>query len=128
MTNRAERPKSRKASKPTEKKKSEAKVFVGVSLKQVIDAGLIKPPLKLSKHYKGHDLSADLRTDARVVFDRKEYKSCSTAVEIARGTITGHRMNTNGRMFWQFRDGDGKLVYLDAARQEFIKRNTSKPI
>ena len=98
------------------------KPFIGVTLKDVIVAGLLKAPLKLTVHYKGHDLEADLLPDGTVTFQGKNYPSSSTAAEMARGTITGRPMHTNGWTFWKYRDEDGKLVLLDAARQEYLKR------
>jgi len=105
-----------KAAKPGDKR-------VRVSLKDLIAAGLLTPPLKLTVHYKGHDLEAELLRDGTVTFRGEKYRTCSTAGDSARSTITGRRMSTNGWTFWQYRNEGGKLVPLDAARQEFLKRN-----
>jgi hypothetical protein len=102
-----------------------AKPFVGVTLADVIAAGLLKAPLKLAVHYKGHNLEADLLPDGTVTFQGKNYPSCSTAAELARGTITGRPMHTNGWVFWKYRDEGGKVVLLDTARQEYLKRNAN---
>ncbi len=96
--------------------------MLGVSLKDIIDAGLLKPPLRLFRHYKGHDLEAELLPDGTVTFQGKTYKSGSTAADFARMTVTGHRMNTNGWAFWQFRNEQGEAVELNVPRQEFLKR------
>ncbi len=101
------------------------KPFIGVSLKDVIGAGLLKAPLKLTVHYKRHALEADLLPDGTVTFQGKNYPSSSTAAEMARGTITGRPMHTNGWVFWKYRDDGGKLVLLDTARQEYLKRKKS---
>ena len=94
-----------------------------VTLQDVIDAGLLNAPLQLERHYKGHDLKAELLPDGTVAFQREKYRGCSEAAGFACGTITGRPMNTNGWTFWQFRDGANKLTCLDEARQEFIKRH-----
>ena len=96
--------------------------FLGVSLPDVIEAGLLKPPLKLTTRYKGKDLEAELLSDGAVRFQGKTYKTCSTAADFARGTITGRRMNTNGWVFWHYRNQDGKVVPLDDARQTLLRR------
>jgi hypothetical protein len=114
------RRKSRPAVQPKQPKKS--KPFIGVALKDVIVAGLLTAPLKLSVHYKRHNLEADLLPDGTVTFQGKNYPSSSTAAEIARGTITGRPMHTNGWTFWKYRDESGKLVFLDTARQEYLRR------
>jgi hypothetical protein len=93
---------------------------VKVSLKDVIDAGLLKPPLKLTVHYEGADLEADLLADGSVRFQGKTFKTCSAAGEYARSTITGHRMSTNGWVFWRCQDEAGTWVPLDVARQKYM--------
>jgi hypothetical protein len=105
--------------------RTKIKAFVGVALKDVIDAGLLKPPLKLTVHYKGADLEADLLPDGSVRFQGKTFKSCSTAGDYARSTITGRNMNTNGWVFWQYVDQRGELVLLDSARKEYLKRKAT---
>jgi len=93
-----------------------------VSLLDLIEAGLLKPPLKLTKHYKGKDLEAKLLPDGAVRFQGKKYETCSKAATFARGTIAGRRMNTNGWTFWRYLNQDGKLVPLNNARQALLKR------
>ena len=107
------------------KRAKQKKAVVGVSLKDVIAAGLLKAPLKLTVHYLRRDLEADLLPDGTVTFQGKNYASSSTAAEMARGTVTGRRMNTNGWTFWKYRDEGGKLVLLDTARQEYMKRKAN---
>lgn len=111
-----------------EKKNQSGKTpkMLGISLKDVIDAGFLKAPLKLMVHYKGRDLEAQLQPDGTVTFQGEHYKTCSTAAECARGTVTGRRMNTNGWIFWKYRDQSGKLVVLDVARKEYLKRESKR--
>jgi hypothetical protein len=98
------------------------KAVAGVSLKEVIDAGLLKLPLKLTVHYKSKVLEGDLLSDGTVRFQGEIYKTCSAAGDFARSTVTGRRMNTNGWTFWRYLDPQGKLVLLDTARQEYMNR------
>ena len=103
-------------------KKQEAPKSAGVSLSDLIRAGLLKTPLRLTKHYKGHDLEAKLLADGRIAFQGKIYATCSTAADHARATVTGRRMNTNGWEFWKVETPKG-WVYLDMIRQEFLQEN-----
>jgi len=114
---------SQAAKKGVTRRKS-GKAHIGVSLAEIIEAGLLRTPLKLMRHYKGHDLEAELLPNGTVLFEGETHKTCSRAAEHARGTITGRRMNTNGWSFWQYRDEDDNLVELDTARQELLKRKS----
>jgi hypothetical protein len=97
---------------------------IKVSLKDIIAAGILKPPLKLFVRYKGHALEAELLADGTVRFRGKVYETCSNAAGVARGTVTGRPMSTNGWGFWRYRLPDGKAVQLDSARQEYLKRQS----
>jgi predicted type IV restriction endonuclease len=107
------------------KKPSDAKAYFGVRLSDLISAGLLSPPVKLFRRYKGKVLEATLLPDGIVEFGQKRYRTCSTAAEVARSTITGHKMNTNGWKFWQFVDANGKTTLLVDVRTEFLKRKGS---
>jgi hypothetical protein len=89
------------------------------SLKGIIDAGRLKPPLKLTKHYKSKDLEADLLRDGTIRFQGESYESCSAAAEVAASTVTGKKQSKDGWQFWRYVDENGKLVPLDTARQGF---------
>jgi len=102
-----------------------ARKVLGVSLKDLIDAGLLSAPLKLTVRYKGNHLESELLPDGTVRFGGKTYESCSQAADFARATITGRRMNTNGWAFWHYRDQNGNVRPLDAARQEYLKRKAN---
>ena len=92
------------------------------TLKEMIDAGIFKPPLKLSSNYKGNDLEAELLRDGTIQFQDKKYKSCSAAAIAAISKIAGRRLSANGWTFWQYKDEKGDLRPLDAARREYMKR------
>lgn len=107
----------------TELSKSPAKkAFFGITLADLIQASYLKPPLRLFRKYKGKVLEATLHQDGSVEFQGTRYPTCSTAAEIARGTITGRRMNTNGWCFWQFREGQGQAQELLEVRQRYLER------
>jgi Restriction Enzyme Adenine Methylase Associated len=104
------------ASLPRDKKKGRG----AVTLPDLIDAGILKPPLKLFRKYKGQTVEAQLLPDGTVVFQDVAYATCSQAGEVARGRITGHQMSTNGWTFWQYHDVEGKRHCLDDARKTYI--------
>jgi len=96
--------------------------YVGVRLAQVISAGILSPPTGLFRRYKGRLLEATLLPDGRVDFQGTTYKTCSLAAEMARSSISGRRMNTNGWEFWQYTDREGATLTLADARQKFLER------
>src|SRR5262249_43811716 len=89
--------------------------------------GLLTPPLKLFRKYKGQLVEADLRLDGQIAFQGTVYPSCSQAGEVARAHITGQRKNTNGWLFWQYRDETGKRRCLDDASKRFTKTKSGGP-
>jgi hypothetical protein len=101
------------------KQKSE-KAHYGVSLADLISAGLFSPPLPLFRKYRCKKMEAILLPDGSVEFEGSRYHSCSTAAEVARSTVTGRRMNTNGWLFWQYLDSQGKPVTLLDVRTRFL--------
>jgi predicted type IV restriction endonuclease len=109
-----------KRQKPGRKQRKEGKAKYEVSLKDIISAGLLSPPLKLFRKYKGKVMEATLLPDGGVDFEGTRYNSCSTAAEVSRSTITGRRMNTNGWDWWQYLDPNGNKLTLFDARQRFM--------
>jgi hypothetical protein len=92
---------------------------ISVSLVDLIAVRLLQPPLRLFREYKGTLLEATLQVDGKVTFQDGVYDSCSSAAEMARKTVTGRRMNTNGWAFWQYEGEDRKKQTLDQVRQRF---------
>ena len=98
----------------------------GVKVLDLIQAGLIQPPLKLEKEYKGRHLEAEIQRDGTIVFDGEAYKSLSLAAAFARksviGTPTGRKYpQTNGWTFWKYHDSKtGKLEEIDVLRQRYL--------
>jgi predicted type IV restriction endonuclease len=120
-TDPANEPKSGRSKAGRKRQHERPKKAYGVGLDDLIAAHLIAVPTRLFRRYKGGTLEATLLPDGKVEFQGTHYDSCSTAAEIARGTITGHRMNTNGWSFWQYLDPDGKKTTLFDVRAKYLK-------
>lgn len=98
----------------------------GVSLTDLIRAGLINPPLDLHKTYKGRTLTARVESDGRVSCLGDMYNSLSISAAMARKSVIGvprgrKYPHTNGWTFWQYRDADGKLQAIDTLRKRYLK-------
>jgi len=102
------------------KRKQKSHVDYGVTLADLISAGLLVPPLKLFRRYKGTMLEATLLADGAVEYEQQRYATCSAAAESARATVSGRRMNTNGWSFWQYRDADGNKFTLEVPRKRLL--------
>jgi hypothetical protein len=90
-----------------------------VSLKELVDAGVLKAPLKLIAQLKGKDFEAELvANDGAITFDGKSYATPSAAGVAATGR------QTDGWQFWNW-DNNGSHVPLDAARKAYLARRTS---
>jgi len=90
-----------------------------VALSDIISAGLLNPPLRLFRKYKGQMLEAELRADGQVKFKGAIHHTCSAAGEAARGSMIGGSPHTNGWTFWQFQDAHGATHTLADARKQF---------
>jgi hypothetical protein len=92
-----------------------------VKLTDLLAAGLLTPPVRLFRKYRGTVLEARVEEDGRVTFGGQQYDTCSTAANFARGSITGRPMSTNGWVFWQVEVG-GRTRTLEAVRAKFLER------
>jgi hypothetical protein len=114
---------SKKAKNPKEQRR---KAFIGVTVSDLIQAGLINPPMVVVAPYKGSRLQATILDDGSLTFDGSSYSSLSIAATKARETIVGRVLHTNGWTFWKYADDQsGKLKEIDAIRREYLK-NVSK--
>ena len=93
----------------------------GVSLANLIAAGLLKAPAHLFRKYKGHMLEATLLAGGQVEFQGKHYLSPSAAAEAAKANITGRKMASDGWVFWQVQTEDGKPRTLGQVRDAHAK-------
>jgi predicted type IV restriction endonuclease len=97
-----------------------------VTLLNLIEAGLLHPPVPLERAYKGKHLTARINADGTVTCQGKSYTSLSIAGGMARATVVGMRDNggppsTNGWTFWKMRNAKGDLVEVDSARKLFVQ-------
>jgi len=98
--------------------------FEEVPVRVLIQAGLIHPPLELTKTYKGKLVTASVEADGTVTYNGQSYSSLSTAASAARQTVLGRPVNTNGWNFWRFRDTDGRVKQVDELRRRYRERAT----
>jgi hypothetical protein len=100
-----------------------------VELHDLIDAGLVQPPLHLEKTYKGVRLEAVIEADGRVRVAEGSYDSLSTAGGMARKSVVGTPPGraypqTNGWTFWMYRDvASGELRSIDFLRQQYVAQH-----
>jgi hypothetical protein len=107
------------------RQKSTARTDLQVSLRDLIQAGLLVAPLRLFRHYKKQDVEARLLVDGRVEFAGEIYATASGAAAHARGSITGTPMATNGWSFWQFASPQGRTQTLEDVREQYVQSRES---
>jgi hypothetical protein len=112
---------------PAPAKMGERTPWRGVSLGQLIGAGLVRLPLEIEHRFRATDLTARIEDADRIVFDGAVYDSLSTAGGMARKSVTGSPPGrdypqTNGWTFWEYRGPDGALHQLDDLRRELYER------
>ena len=95
-----------------------------VSLVDLIEAGILTPPVALERMYKGQFLKARINADGTVQFGKDSFNSPSMAGGMAKASVIGFKPDgnppaTNGWSFWRYKGVDGKAVALDVARQQF---------
>ena len=96
-----------------------------VRLRDLIDAGFLKAPLKLRKCYLGTDLEADLQPGGAISFQGNEYAAPSSAATDAASQVTGEERAIDGWAFWQYQEVSGNWVPLDVARQQYLARKAT---
>jgi hypothetical protein len=114
------------ASKDEPNAQGEGTPWRHVTLGQLIDAGLVRPPLELVHRYKGTELHARIEDTERIVFDGVTYDSLSTAGGMARKSVVGQPAGraypqTNGWTFWEYEAATGSRRQLDALRRELFE-------
>ncbi len=101
------------------------KAVQDVTVDTLIAAGLIRPPLALTREYKGRELTARIESDGRVACLGEMYDSVSLAAAMARHSVIGAPEGrkyppTNGWTFWRYRDGVGELRELGYLREQWV--------
>lgn len=103
-----------------------------VGLDDIVRAGLVNPPLQLTRKYKGTVLTASVRQDGMVVFDGEAFETPSAAGGVARKSIVGAPPGkpypaTNGWNFWRYLDPEtGTEQKLDELRQKYAALRASE--
>lgn len=98
-----------------------------VTLLDLIKAGLLKPPLKLTASHKRCEVEARVLADGSVEFGGKAFTSLSKAGSAALGSLgarqkSGMERAVNGWDFWKYRAADGTVGVIDRARKGFLDR------
>jgi predicted type IV restriction endonuclease len=112
---------------PHTEAKKKPKPPVSISLGDLINAGLLKPPTDLECLYRKANLKAIIQADGTVLYGGSVYDSLSTAAGMARKSIVGTPAGrkypqTNGWTFWKVRDPQtGEKKEIDALRQDYLK-------
>jgi hypothetical protein len=101
-----------------------------ITVGNLIQAGILRPPLRLERKYKDVHLTAVVQQDGRIEFDGQVYDSLSTAAGTARKSIIGSPAGysfpqTNGWSFWMYSD-DGVLREIDHLRQGYLSQRKLK--
>lgn len=97
-----------------------------VTVKQLLDAGLIQPGTQLRQRYLGQDIRASVEPDGRVRVGDEIYDSLSIAGGAARVAVKGppadgrRYYQTNGWTFWEYTDANGTQRPIDALRKQYL--------
>jgi Restriction Enzyme Adenine Methylase Associated/Type I restriction enzyme R protein N terminus (HSDR_N) len=101
-----------------------------VTLKDLLNAGLLRPGLELRKTYLGTEVVATVETDGQVRVGSQIVRSLSVAGGIARVEVKGPPADgrpyyqTNGWTFWEYEDDSGHRHAIDKIRQQYLAART----
>jgi hypothetical protein len=104
-----------------------------VTVKNLLDAGLVRPGTELRKRYLGRDLSAKIEPDGRVRFRGEVYNSLSIAAGVARVAVKGPPPDgrryswTNGWRFWEYEAEDGTSRPIGGLRDRYLSSLSDAP-
>jgi hypothetical protein len=104
---------------PREKKPAavrRAPVRASGSLTELIESGVLVPPLRLYCQYRKRAFEASVLSSGEIEFQGHRYSTPSAAASAARETVTGKPMATNGWSFWRFDGPDGRPRELGTLR------------
>ena len=103
-----------------------------VSVKDLLDAGLIRPGLKLRKRYLGSEVEATIEPDGRVRYGSETFKSLSIAAGAARVAVKGppsdgrRYYQTNGWTFWEYEDEAGRRREIQEIRERYLADRSAR--
>ncbi len=103
----------------------------GVSVMDLIEAGLIVPPVQVEREYKGTKLTARIDRHGHVQYGNDVYDSLSSAAGAARASVIGLREDgrsppTNGWTFWNVPGPGNEATPLEDLRRQFLSRGESE--
>jgi hypothetical protein len=90
-------------------------------LRALVKSGVLRPPVQLTRVYKGRTLTATIEPDASVTCLGRRFASPSMAASAARASIIGSAPGgrppaTNGWDFWRVVSGEGRSTPLTSFR------------
>ena len=95
-----------------------------VTVSQLIEAGMVEPPLALFRRYHGQRVEATVTHDGAIRFADVDYPNPSSAGEAAKMSITGQKQPTDGWRFWRCLGTEGTPRSLREIRDAFLKQHT----
>jgi hypothetical protein len=101
-----------------------------VTVRDLLEAGLIRSGASLRKRYLGQDLSATVEPDGRVRFGGVVYTSLSIAAGAARVAVKGaptdgrRYYQTNGWTFWECESKTGERQSMEVLRRRYLRDRT----
>jgi Restriction Enzyme Adenine Methylase Associated len=110
----------------------QASTRYGVTMQDLLDAGLVRPGTKLRKRYLGQCVVATVEPEGRVRFGRQVYNSLTSAARAARVAVEGpardgRRYATNGWTFWEHETEDGASGPIDVLRYRYLSSQSNTP-
>jgi hypothetical protein len=97
-----------------------------VTVKDLLDAGLIRPGMELRQRYLGQEVRATIEHDGRVRHGDQVYNSLSIAAGAARVAVKGpppdgrRYYQTNGWTFWEYTDAGGTQKPIETLRKQYL--------
>jgi len=91
-----------------------------VGIGDLLASGVLSPPLRLVRTYRGQELEAQVLADGGVQFRGKVYPSLSAAAVAAiQSTRPGGEPSAiNGWQFWRYIDESGNASKVDDLRRQ----------
>jgi hypothetical protein len=112
--------------KPRQPGMRKTAVHYEATVKQLMDAGLIQPGMRLRKRYLGQDVFATIEPDGRVRVGDEVFNSLSIAAGAARVNVKGppddgrRYYQTNGWSFWEYEDASGRRKPIETLRKQYL--------
>lgn len=98
----------------------------GISLAQVLAAGVLKPGATIETSYRGIHLAATVRANGHIEYAGASYDSPSTAALAAlHGAGATDRISENGWTFWRVKQASGMVRLGDLRRLAYQKDVTA---